>query len=138
MYNESGSVISKLVITDEGNITTYYDENGKISSETTSYNEPKDGSIYTQKAYENGKLVYEDKMDENGIFTMKAYYEYDDNGNLKKKTVENQNGDRLIYGKDGKALYFKLKDDDKMYPCLGQWLINKFENGKNIKEDLTE
>ena len=137
-YNDDGSLSSVENETKEKTVETMYNSDG-ISSEFTRFKNPKDGVGSIQKVYDNdGHILNEAIWDGNEELMTTTDYRYDDKGNRTGSTTTNNYDEQMICGSDGKVLFFKLKDDDTMYPNLGKWLVDKFKRGESIKDDLVK
>jgi len=135
-YEPDGITPKKMIIkSSKQRIETTY-KNGKITQEKI--NQKNDDELtYTIKNYENDKIVSEHKYGDN-LQKIDINYRYDDSGKRTGSTSTNHHNEQMICGSDGKVLYFKLKDDDTMYPNLGQWIVDKFNKGESIKQYFIE
>ena len=146
----------------QGKLTHYHTESSDGSYRDTEYQIGADGESYPSwTTYENtststwGNISYNSagQMEwqrvthtDTGIEERFEYQYVDGTCKVQRRVVTNANGDQLIYGSDGQALFFRLKDDmegkDKedytMYPNLGKWLIDKFYNNEDISKVLSK
>lgn len=141
VQNQQGKLISYHTESSDG---SYRDIEYQIGADGESY--PSYTSYVNNSTNTSGTIGYDDagQMEWQNITHtdtgMEEHFEYqyvDGTCKVQRRVVTNANGDELVYGSDGQALFFRLKDDRTMYPNLGSWLIDEFNKGENISQYLS-